>query len=702
MRISAVTLVLLWQMGSAAGPSPSRHLRYQREVVFRVHVAGQACVVLDGAVFAHTASMGAGDIRIYGLNAQREFEVPFAMTESGPATVETQTAAPGNIAVRNGELVFDLAMPGGYYTDVDLDLNAKNFIGAAQVAGVDPQGRATPLGTFAVFDLSAQGLARSTVLSLPDSGYPMLHVALRLTNPEGQPMSVTPSTIAGATVPPSREGQTLYTTIASTSAIEQQGHWSTATMTVPAHVPVERARFVLSQQFHADFLRDATVAASPMETGLEALGAAEGVSGHIFHVTHDAIVGVVPAIDSQAMTISTVIGANLRAPATVTASVDNGASSPLPIARVDLQMRERRLCFEARPDTSYTLRYGDAELSGPSYGYARHFVASAEPTIAALGPEEKNPNYVPAGTDEVQKRPGRELPWLLLIGGVAIAGVTALQYMRHKREGMGEVRLQLTRTKACPLAVALLSFVLVASAAAQQKHDAVSGTLADLAAARQELAAKHYVRAKELYRAYLHTHPESVDAQFGLADAELGLREFEAAEWDFRRVVAAQPQNWVAHKNLVIIEAELGRWDEFERERAVLRAARERGAPGISARESDVIDSFEVNGHRWIVREYFEPVGRSQTRYNFERFSPEGHAEEYISLEPTAAAEAALKRGDVHIGAEPEATPHSAAGEFSLNWYSGKGHGTIARYPKGEPSYERLRADLMRWLRRKP
>ena len=29
--------------------------------------------MLDGAVFAHTASTGAGDIRIYGLDANREF-----------------------------------------------------------------------------------------------------------------------------------------------------------------------------------------------------------------------------------------------------------------------------------------------------------------------------------------------------------------------------------------------------------------------------------------------------------------------------------------------------------------------------------------------------------------------------------------------------------------------------------------------------
>jgi tetratricopeptide (TPR) repeat protein len=241
---------------------------------------------------------------------------------------------------------------------------------------------------------------------------------------------------------------------------------------------------------------------------------------------------------------------------------------------------------------------------------------------------------------------------------------------------------------------------------AQTSGSAESSSRNALAPARKELAAKHYARAKELYRDYLHAHPDSVDAELGVADTELALHEYEAAEIDYRRVVAAQPQLWVAHKNLVIVEAQLGRWQEFDRERAVLRAARERGASGISARESDVIDSFEVpfdgKPQRWIVREYFEPVGRSQARYNFERFSPEGRAEEYVSLEPTAAAEAALKPGDVHIGGETQPGPHGAAGEFSLNWYSGKGHGTIARYPKGEPSYERARSDLIRWLSRKP
>lgn len=260
-------------------------------------------------------------------------------------------------------------------------------------------------------------------------------------------------------------------------------------------------------------------------------------------------------------------------------------------------------------------------------------------------------------------------------------------------------------TRLPPALIAAFAIAFASFPSLAQSQSAKPDSLPNLSTAKQALAAKRYTTAKDEFKSYLRAHPDSIDAELGLADSELALHEYEAAEWDYRRVVAAQPQLWVAHKNLVIVEAALGRWSEFERERTVLRAARQRGAPGISARESDVIDGFDIHGERWLVRQYFEPVGRSQAVYNFTRFSPQGRIEEYISLEPTAAAQAALAPGDVRIGQE---TQHSAmqrpssSTEFSLNWYTGKGHGTITRYPHGEPTYERVRTDVLRWLRRQP
>ena len=83
-------------------------------------------------------------------------------------------------------------------------------------------------------------------------------------------------------------------------------------------------------------------------------------------------------------------------------------------------------------------------------------------------------------------------------------------------------------------------------------------------------------------------------------------------------------------------------------------------------------------------------------RYNFEHFSPDGKAEEYISLESAEAAQRALTTGDVRIGGGPGAV---VIKDFALNWYTGKAHGTVARYASSEPSYERVRADVLRWLR---
>jgi hypothetical protein len=247
------------------------------------------------------------------------------------------------------------------------------------------------------------------------------------------------------------------------------------------------------------------------------------------------------------------------------------------------------------------------------------------------------------------------------------------------------------------LAAGLLLAIAASGLCAQQQPAAAAGSLT---VGKQALAAKQFARAKAIFGMYVATNPSNVEGELGLADAELGLHEYEPAELEYRKVVAAQPELWIAHKNLVIVEAALGRWGEFDRERALLRGARERGAPGIDARESDVIDAFEMRGQRWIVRAYDEPVGRSLTRYNFERFAPDGRVREFVSLESAEAAKKALAiGGGARIGDDAKSAD-AAVKDYALNWYTGKAHGTIVRYPDGEPSYERVRADVMRWLRR--
>ena len=233
--------------------------------------------------------------------------------------------------------------------------------------------------------------------------------------------------------------------------------------------------------------------------------------------------------------------------------------------------------------------------------------------------------------------------------------------------------------------VARLMLALAAAGISAQQIP-VAGPLYD---GRKALEAKDYVQAELIFSAYAKEHPDNANAALGLGDAALGQRRYEAAEMNYRRATSLQPELWLAHKHLVLVEARLGRWEDFDRERTVLRLAREREAPGITARESDVIDTFDVGGRQWIVREYYEPVGRSQTRYNFERFSSAGKVEQYISLESAEAAAKALKLdGQVAIGTD---VPKPVK-DFALNWYTGKGHGMIKRYPKrSQPMSRRAR-----------
>jgi hypothetical protein len=216
-----------------------------------------------------------------------------------------------------------------------------------------------------------------------------------------------------------------------------------------------------------------------------------------------------------------------------------------------------------------------------------------------------------------------------------------------------------------------------------------------LAEGKRALSMKEFGRAKVVFAGYVRKNPDDIQGKLGLADAELGLQEYEAAEGTYRQIVATQPLLWAAHKNLVIVEAALGRWEDFDGERTVLRAARERGAAGIDTHESDVIDVINVSGQRWIVRDYFEPMGRSRSRYNFERFSADGRVLAYVSLESADAFRDQTIGGNVVVGAPSQSADPNG---FALDWYNGKSHGMIAKYAS-EPKYEKVRADFLRWMR---
>ena len=190
----ALLALLLWQTAARTEPPVARpeHLRYTRALSVAAG-SGQACAVLDAAVFPHAAP-SLRDLRLFpAAGAGEAREVPYALTLSEAVTEETQAARVLNLGagLKPGSVAFDLQMPDRPYTDVVLDLAGRDFLATATVTGGDSLGAAhsggTSLGSFTLFDLTAQRLSRDTTLPLQESTFRFLHVVLTVSAAPGGP-----------------------------------------------------------------------------------------------------------------------------------------------------------------------------------------------------------------------------------------------------------------------------------------------------------------------------------------------------------------------------------------------------------------------------------------------------------------------------------------------------------------------------------
>jgi hypothetical protein len=433
----ALVAALLWQAGDfgrpGEGPAPMaevQHLRYERALTVPAGASGTACAVLDGSVFAHAASWSEGDLRVFrSAGSEKPEEIPFAVSYSSAQPTDVAAAAVENLRIEGGRIVFDLAMPQRAYTVVELQLAAKNFIGVAEISGSEVKGgREKSLGTFAVFDLTERHLARSTVLALQESSFARLHVKLRLHSVDGSASpQLSTAMVTGATVPASREAQTLYTVVAATSKLAQDGGQTVAQMDAPAHVPIERVSFEVDPAYKPDFLRGVSVLVARDVARLARPD--EVIDGEIWRVTREGD----PAIHAAKLTQIAVMASNLREAAKVKVEVKNDGSAPLPIKAVQLEMRQRTICFGAVAGSAYELRYGDDALRASVYDLDGLTKTSARPLIAALGPEELNRDYVARSEVKTYGERNPQMYWIALLAMIAALGALASRHT--KRQG---------------------------------------------------------------------------------------------------------------------------------------------------------------------------------------------------------------------------------------------------------------------------
>lgn len=222
---------------------------------------------------------------------------------------------------------------------------------------------------------------------------------------------------------------------------------------------------------------------------------------------------------------------------------------------------------------------------------------------------------------------------------------------------------------------------------------------------RDALKGKDFATAHTLFAGFLKDHPHNAEALALDGNAFLGLKQYEDAARSYVAAIELNPGLWGAHKNLIIAYAAQGKWKEFDQERALLQDARAKGELGLSPKDYDVVEVFNVGSQEYVVRSYAELNGKFKTRYTFAHFATNGKLDYLIACESDDVDQISFAK------THPE---QAAAGQrsFSLDSYSaitvsadGKSstqtHGTIKFYPDGEPAYETVRADVIKALEQK-
>ncbi|MGH9597997.1 MAG: DUF3999 family protein [Edaphobacter sp.] len=420
MKSAILLAMLLWQATPGMEPvtADPHFLRYERTITVPAG-AGQSCAVIDPQIFPHAAA-SLKDLRIY----QDGREVPYAITLSAPRQLDSDTAHIRNLGLRGHDIVFDVEMPNRPYTEITLDLAGQDFLATATVSGTRDlnYSHQTSLGEFTLFDLTSQHLSRNTTLHLQETDLPYLHIELAVSPATGnRSFVVRPEMVQGVTVPPSRDAQTLYTTAATATAITQHGRQSVATFALPERIPIDRVSFDIAANFKANFSRDVRITDRPDGTPSFA---SETVAGAVFRV-HLTQAG--REIRQEQLSVPATIGSNMQSAAMVEVAVDNGDDQPLPISAIRLEMRQRKICFDASTARPIVLFYGDAALAAPQYDYARLFSPSEAVRVAQLGPEEKNSTF----RERPDTRPFTErhphLLWIALLGVICVLAIIAIR-----------------------------------------------------------------------------------------------------------------------------------------------------------------------------------------------------------------------------------------------------------------------------------
>jgi hypothetical protein len=397
-----VAFVLVAPQESQPSPSYFTHLR----TVTPGAASRQNYIVIDEDIWNH-ARKDLADIRIYD---PRGTQVPYFLNEQrGGIFSEEQPAKILNLGVIKGHTEFDVA--AGEITEYDrirLQLNAKDFVTTASVEGINAAGksRGTKLGSFTLYDFSRENLGSNSVLKLPPSSFPYLHVRLSA--------GVLSTQVKGATIYNVQEKQSAWTDVGVCHPSEQKEHSTILICDVPPRVPLERILFRATPG-QLNFRRNVSV--TDQHGGQVASGEITRIRmnrGGTTVTSEELAVEVIPGQDSDRLTVT----------------IDNGDDPGLTFDSVQPQSIERRLYFEPQREIVLHLYYGDQKLAAPVYDYAKFFKADAGAVRARLGTGTLNPAYTGRPDERPWSERHRSLLWAAMLLAVAVLAGLAIRSLK--------------------------------------------------------------------------------------------------------------------------------------------------------------------------------------------------------------------------------------------------------------------------------
>jgi hypothetical protein len=215
------------------------------------------------------------------------------------------------------------------------------------------------------------------------------------------------------------------------------------------------------------------------------------------------------------------------------------------------------------------------------------------------------------------------------------------------------------------------------------------------------------------FRPALEAYPNDVLVLSFCAEAAMESHQDAAALDFFNRGLQQKPRDpWHMRVAMLLLDARLGHWPEFYRDQATLKKAKQDGEKELASTAGFLVDDFEVGGRPVKVAYFPTLAGQYKALYRFVLPAPptvkvpDATADGDRCKDPNFHPYIDVESDDVDQGTFQARHPDLAAKggrSYSLDSYPAAcSQALIKFYPDGEPTYQTIHADVLKFLEAKP